>query len=257
VPVDGGKWYLMRAKVRSHRNDGLLPAPAFFLQFPGATPGSMSCNLAPGLRWYEAVWLCQTPQKAKSVVVRFNGKAGEGQIWVDSISLKRVPDAIAPDLKDTPDELVVYPPLRPAAELPPKVTVDFLADLPHGVFICGNETRDGTLVEDDGYIAMHVLWTFRATHDLEFRVQASSADDAAVGAYALEEASAGGNRWVTVGRHAFSPFRRPLTTVPKTFVFRYKYREPTRRLRFLIYRANKQGTLRIHGVEAEPVNSEK
>ncbi|MBT4822521.1 MAG: DUF4838 domain-containing protein, partial [Lentisphaerae bacterium] len=209
VPVEPGKWYVLQARVRSHRNDGLLPEPSLHIQFPGARPGAHKANLSPGMNWYDAVTLFQAPAKASEAIVRFLS-TGQGQTWVDSMSLKRIPDAITPDSAETADALVVYPPLRASDGHPSPLTIDFTAPLPTGVHAITGKIDGGVLVADTGYTILSASWTFAHRHDLVLKVNASSPDGATLGILAFGNACAEGNRWVRIDKKIIGPFRRKL-----------------------------------------------
>ena len=251
VQVEPGKWYVLRARVRSHRNDGLLPEPSFHVQFPGARPGTHKANLCAGMHWYDAVTIFQAPTKAKEAIVRFLS-TGQGQTWVDSMSLKRIPDAIPPEGARYADALVVYPPLGPTEELPPPLPVDFSSPLPTGIHVTAGHIQDGALIADEGYTILSAYWTFAYRHNLELKMTVSSPDAATLGVFAFGNACAEGNRWVRTDKEMLGPFRRKLTTEPKTCSVSWSYRDPIRRVRFILYRSNKKGTLRIHNITIAP-----
>ena len=196
----------------------------------------------------------QAPAKAGQAVVRFLGTGGEGQAWVDEISLRRVPEAQAlPAADDATDALEALPPLPVGQALAGPLRVDFAAPLPAAVSAMDHPVQDGRLVVAEGYIALRLTWPFRSAHDLEFRVQAAGRDGATLGALVIEEAPAAGHRWVRVGKHSFSPFARPLTENAGVFTYRYPHRQTVRRVQLLLYRASQKGTLVLSGLEAVPV----
>jgi len=252
VSVEAGKWYVARAKVRSHRNDGLLPEPEFQISFPGARRTSLSCSLSAGTHWFDALWLFQAPERAKTAIVRMLGTQGEGQTWVDAFSLKRVPDHLAPAIEKT-SRLLAFPPLLPAETLPGPLVVDLAKSVPGRVSLKGQPTED-TLVARTGYDVLHVFWVFGAQYDLELRVIASSPDGATLGAYGLDLAQTEGRIWTKVGKQKLGQWRQTLGSEPQEFTFRYAYKEPCQKAQLILYRSNKQGTLRIHRVEVIPVH---
>lgn len=258
VPVQAGKWHVARAKVRSHRNDGLLPEPEFQISFPGARRTSLSCSLSAGTHWFEALWLFQAPERAKTAIVRMLGTQGEGQTWVDAFSLKRIPDDLAPGIEGT-SRLLVFPPLLPAKTLPEPLVVDLAKSIPGRVCLKG-ESRRGERGEDlfvaqTGYDVLHVFWVFGAQYDLEVRVVASSPDGATLGAYGLDLARAEGRIWTKVGKQKLGQWRQALSAEQRELTYRYVHRAPCRKAQLILYRSNREGTLRLHGVTVTPVHS--
>ena len=257
IQVEAGKWYVAQAKVRSHRNDGLLPEPGFQISFPGARRKSLSCPLSAGMHWFDAVWLFQAPERAKTSIVRFMGTQGEGQAWVDAFSLKRIPDHMAPAVKAT-SRLRVFPPLLPAKTLPGPLSVDLEKAIPGRTSLRGTPARgprgENVLLARSGYDVLHVFWVFESRHDLEVRVAASSPDGATLGAFALALARAEGRIWTKVGRQRLGPWKQTLSREPREFSFRYVHKEPCQKAQIILYRSNRQGTLRLHRVDVLPIH---
>ena len=257
VGVEGGKWYLMQAHVRTHREGGLLTMPTFHVMFPGALPKSLQCSISPPANWFRAVWLFQAPDKAKTAIVRFLGGPAQGQTWVDGMSLKRVPDEMAPKVSQE-KSLAVYPPLSPAKTLPPPLSVDFSKPLTKGKGIHvakGARLRQeapACLSDDSSYIVLQIPWTFRSIHDLEVSVTASGRDGSSLGVYAADFARTVDRGWRKLGLTCLLK-SEPLEDAPKTFTFRCTCPDSPQKTWLYFYRLSKKGTLNLHRVDVVPV----
>ena len=248
----------MRAKVRTNRRAGLLTMPAFYMSFPGARPGSLSCQITPPRYWFDAVWLFQAPARAKRAVVRFLAGAAQGQTWVDAMSMKRVPDAITPQIPEK-QSLAVFPPLHMARELPGALKVDFSRkDLrEQGIYVHRNVEwlkRDGEtiLTNSQDYIVLQIPWLFSSIHDIELRVKASGAGGPIFSVYAVDYVRTVTGQWV---KKRIAPLIKTpsLGEQPQTFTAKYECPKDAQKMWFLFYRLNKKGTLNLHEVELAPV----
>ena len=70
----------------------------------------------------------------------------------------------------------------------------------------------------------------------------------------LDLARAEGRIWTKVGRQKLGQWRQALSPEQQEFTFRYVHKAPCQKAQLILYRSNKQGTLRIHSVEVTPVH---
>ncbi len=256
LPVQAGGWYLLRFWIRSHRNDGLYPDLSASVDFEPAAAGSVTCPVPPGFRWFQAVRLFQAPPRATRALVRVLLN-GEGQAWVDRVSLKVVPAAFAPAAPDATAKAAVMPALpvpASAAELPTPFILD-LQDPPTGVMLRGGKTTDAgqtVLVTTNDYIVAQVPWFFNSLdHAIEVRVRVSGSANESMRVGVLQQFFDGRDWQRTPGVAMLG--RVKIEEEPRQHVFRYAFEEPWRKVQILIYRANQKGTLRLHALEIAPV----
>lgn len=99
IPIQGNKRYVLRGKMKFTRNEvaGVFPQGTVYIAFSNKNKKRISATRVPiptGRRWFDAVWVINSPANAANIKLTFLPLQGIGEAWLDDLSLKEIPSGM-------------------------------------------------------------------------------------------------------------------------------------------------------------------